>query len=250
MNHGEINEILFKAYLIKCFDKGINLESLFDEINIITSLSFGPGVALPEWEDEYEPYLQARDWSFLKEIFPKAPSDFKADLSINNISFSVKYNNAGDAALVNHTNRDGFLRISERLGVNINALDAVIEEYWVLRLGDVIKQDIKNDSPDSPFKTKKEVLRPYLEYFLFEGTGRGASPFPADRLLELGDPYDASTIEIHTKKETVDAVWDDLVFSIRSKGMPKKYSEATHSNLAKWTRFRNNRHKGSLHIRL
>ena len=52
------------------------------------------------------------------EIQKSNPSD-KADVKINQIAYSVKCLGFSNPAIVNHTNRDGWLKIAERKEFNI-----------------------------------------------------------------------------------------------------------------------------------
>ena len=164
--------------------------------------------------------------------------------------------------MINHTSRDGFLNVCEKIDADIGPLDEMIKEYWRLRNSGEITEDITNNKPLSPFKNHKEYLKPILEYFFFKGTGKmGNSAFPADKILVFTNPFDPKTYKILELDEAVDSVWDNLTFSLRSKkGMPVKkvegqeqdaYSPETHPLLAPWVEYRNEDAfpKGALHVR-
>ncbi len=108
-NLGEQNEIFLKTFLLMMFYKKKPLVGDHN-IGVIESLKFSPDGKLPEWKTEYEIMLQKRDYHSLKSIFPKAPTGSKADLEINGIRYSVKNKLGAKSAIVNHTNRAGFLR--------------------------------------------------------------------------------------------------------------------------------------------
>ncbi len=222
-------------------------------IGLITSLSFSPDGQLPVWREEYAQYLHERNYAALKGIFPKAPAGAKADLEINGIRYSVKNSRGAKAAIVNHTSRKGFLKIISVLGMNISPLDTIIDEYWEKRTAGTIKEDICNSAESSPFSSHKRYLKPILEYFLFTGTPRGVSPFPADKMFIFSNPEDTHTYQILTQSEAVDSLWDNLTFSVRSKkGMPTTYDEVRDIDLAPWVRFyptATSSPKGALHIR-
>ena len=48
----------------------------------------------------------------------------------------------------------------------------------------------------SPFKDNKEILRPYLEYFCFSGTGKADSKNQADSLVKFKTFNDTNTWKI------------------------------------------------------
>ncbi len=266
-NKGEENEVMLKAFLAKCyfqfFHGGAELKTGPEELRQIRHLNFGPGVNIPVWLTEYEEWLYKRDYKNLKKVFGKAKASFKADIGINGINYSIKFGDCAKAAMINHTSRDGFINVCNKLKMNIAPLDEMIKEYWSLRKSGKITEDITNTSPHSPFRKYKEYLKPILEYFFFKGTGkRGDSDFPADKILIFSNACDPSTYKIISLDEAVDSVWDNLTFSMRSKkGMPTKkvgsqlvdlYSPAKYPVLAPWVEYTSDEAKfpkGALHVR-
>jgi hypothetical protein len=266
MNKGEINEVLLKAFLVKCYWERITLRNAPPELRQIRHLSFGPGITMPAWNPFFDEMLENKDYEKLKSIFCKAKTSFKADLQINGVNYSVKCNLGAKAALVNHTARRGFLSVCQKINVPIEKLDEMIKAYWELRTNNTIGEDISNSSQNSPFSEHKDYFKPILEFFLFKGTGSKDSEFPADKILVFGDPFDSSTYKIHELDDAVDALWNKLVFSMRSKkGMPVdkiKVGEefvdrdgyqpnGKHSDYAPWVVYVGNDNfpKGALHIR-
>lgn len=266
MNKGEINEVLLKAFLVKCYKQKITLQDAPIELKQIRSLSFGPGTTVPDWDSSYEEMLENKDYNKLKNIFSKAKTSFKADLQINGVNYSVKCNLGAKAALVNHTARKGFLNVCQKINVPIEKLDEMVKTYWELRTNTTIGEDVSNSSQNSPFSEHKDYFKPILEYFLFKGTGSKDSEFPADKILVFGNPFDSSTYKIHELDDAVDALWDKLVFSMRSKkGMPVDkviiggllvdkdgyQPNGKHSDYAPWVVYVGNDEfpKGALHIR-
>ena len=167
MNDGEKQELLIKIYLTHLRDNRINTE----HFGIITTLGFN---------GEYKK-IRDKNINFLKiendpkmiikiaeqlEIQKSNPGD-KADVKINKIAYSLKCIGFSNPAIVNHTNRYGWLKIAERKKFNIEELDKIIDEYWVLREEKKIKEDCSNKNQYSPFKDKIKVLKPFLDYFLF-----------------------------------------------------------------------------------
>lgn len=96
---------------------------------------------------------------------------------------------------------------------------------------------------------------PYLNYFLFDGTGKDYSKFRAEFLLDFTNPFDESTWHIYTKNNAIDdSVYSRLFFSLRAKkGMPKNYPSIKENDLniiSPWTKFIDNDYRGALHIRI
>lgn len=260
-NVGEENEIFLKTFLLMRLNDKKPLGGIFGD-NIVEDLKFSPGGLLPEWKDKYRDFLIQRNYKSLKEIFPKAPTGSKADLELNGVRYSVKNSLGAKSAIVNHTNREGFLRVFSLLGLDISRLDKIIDEYWEKRLSGRIMEDIDNQNEDSPFRSHKDYLKPVIEYFLFTGTGSKNSKFPADKMLIFSEPDEVSSYNILSQSEAVDQIWDSLVFSVRSKkGMPTKkvdgvlidtYDEKVHTDLIPWVRYIPSNPefpKGALHIR-
>ena len=56
----------------------------------------------------------------------KSSPKSKADIHINEISYSIKYMSAAPPSIINHTTRKGFVRIATKLNLNISDEEAVI----------------------------------------------------------------------------------------------------------------------------
>lgn len=250
MNSGELDEILIKMKLVEMRD---NNETLFNKkifsvgFNGKEFKSLRKGVILSELSSE-ESIL--KESSFIG--IDKAPFSAKADVFINGVGYSLKSFKKSPPALINHTPRPGFENICKRTNSDITELDSMVSVYNRLRSKNLIKEDIKINDPLCPFNNK-EYFRPLLEYCLFEGTGSKDSSAKAEYILEFSNPLDTSTFNLLNKKEAVDDVWDSLIFSIRSKGMPSNWTPScTNKNsesISKWVIPINGSYKGSLHIR-
>lgn len=178
----------------------------------------------------------------------------KADVMINGNGVSLKCSSAAKAALVNHTMRIGFEFACNEAGCNISPLDRIIDEYWRKRISGVIKEDVKNTNPNSPFASQKKFLAPILHYFLFKGSGSRLSPNPASCVLSFGSATDPASWKIFQPDDVIDSIWNDLVFSVRSKGMDNNYPNIADpvrlASIQRWTRSWQGKYRGTLHIRL
>jgi hypothetical protein len=249
-NLGEENEIFLKTFLLMMFFKKRPLIGNH-HIGIMKSLSFSSDGIMPEWKDYYETMLENRDYESLKKIFPKAPSDAKADLEINSVRYSVKNSLRAKPAIINHTHRKGLLRVFKVLKKDITLLDDIIKEYWRKRMLGIIAEDTPILSKHSPFAEYKEYLKPVIEYFMFTGTAVRDSTFKADKILIFGEPEDTSSYKVFDKQEAFDFLWDKMVFSVRKKGMPKNYlDEKWNKALDPWVENIDGKDKGSLHVRV
>jgi len=186
----------------------------------------------------------------------KAGPFSKADVYINGIGFSLKYTNASPPALVNHTRRTGWEFAANHIGADMTDLDALISEYWRLRISGVIAEDIANSDSNSPFANYFITLFPFLEYFAFSGTATKLSYHPASEIIEFSDPCDVSTWKLLDKKQLIANLWPRLVFSVRSKkGMPSKkmlssMPESDRASILRWSNLINGELKGALHVRI
>jgi len=255
MNDGEKQELLIKIYLTYLRDNKIKTE----EFGIIKSLGFDN--EYKEIEDKNLNFKEIQDdLNKIKDIAKKLeiqkskPSD-KADIKINKISYSLKCTGFSMPAIVNHTNREGWLKIAERKKIDITELDKIIEKYWILRNEKKISEDCSNKNKYSPFKDKIEIVKPFLDYFLFEGTGKEDSLNPANKIFEFEKYNSLSSWRIYGR-EYLEKHWDNLYFCVRSKGMPTDYNTYKNKDLLEpWTRNYkgkkgNKKFRGSLHVRV
>jgi len=251
MNEGEKNELLIKIFLCD-LKKKEDKTTIFGELK---SLGFGNN----EYKilDKDIDFNALDDEETLKEMskalgIEKSSSRNKADVHINGIGYSIKYMNAAPPSIINHTNRKGFLRIANQLKIDINNLDELVSKYWDLRISNQITEDCGNNNPLSPFKNSKEILRSYLEYFCFTGTGSSDSKYPAESLIKFNKFNEPSSWRIYSKKNTVDEIWDGLYFCMRdiSKSGVKDYENCPDKDvLETWTRYNTKKYRGALSVR-
>lgn len=255
MNNGERNELILKLKLIQLRDRK---EKITIDNNLITIDSVG---FLHEYrkigEDLNFDLIRQCDDSDLVKLTQKygiikSPAKSKADVYVNGIGISLKSIENAPPAIVNHTTRIGFEKACEISEVDIELIDEIISEYWDLRRQGIIKEDIHNLDIHSPFKGKRDILKPVLDYFLFDGSGQGRSQHGATLILDYNSPIDIRTWNTYNRENSVNLFWDKLVFSIRSKGMLPKYpkiDKRKYDSISKWTEFHQDKYRGSLHIR-
>ena len=254
-NVGEYDELRIKLRLIELRDSN-NTVTIGGKTIKITSVGLGQefhslpaGTNLRRMNDaEIERLANAVGAG-------KAKGSYKADVNINGQGFSVKSHRSAPPAIVNHTPRWGWKRICEKLNVSIEPLDKMVNEYFDLRSKGIIREDVWNTDPNSPFAKNKEYLRPILNYFLFTGTGAKDSEYPAKFVLDCGDPYDISTWRIHDESNYLDIYWDEMKFSMREKGFEAyPYTRPCDSwktpESRPWAKQFYGVYKGSLHVRV
>lgn len=255
MNVGERDEYLIKFKLVQLRDSnselfGIKLNSV--GFNNIEYLSIPSNINF-----NFKSYSDDQLISFAKTLgITKAKASSKSDVQINGVGYSLKSHSAAPPAIVNHTTRPGFERAAKENNGNIEELDKIIDKYWELRLSGIISEDVSNKDINSPFRNNKEIIEPFLNYFLFKGTGSRLSNHPAELMLDFIDPFDISTWSIENPESVINSYWDSLVFSIRAKkGMPKNYNPNTYkrenaNSIKRWVNYHSNDFRGALHIRV
>ena len=248
MNVGEISEFCFKAYMLRQRDENREdtdfgkIYELSDDVNLVDI----------DWEPSLKQSLDDNDWETLRDELRigKSRSKAKMDISINKTRYSMKDVGGSPYAIVNHTARPGYENVCNDVGVSIKELDIIIDEYWKLRAERIIAEDVKNSDNTCPFLSHKTYMKKIIEYFIFTGTGSGKSIHPADKVLELNYKKLPSSLRVYDKAKYYDKIWSRLIFSVRSKGIPKTYPDCKNAaSINQWTRKRDKRYKGSLHIR-
>ena len=256
MNAGERDEYLVAIRLVQMRDAGLSLPT----IGNITSVGFvgqdyNPS-PFPYGSGEISNTTSTEVMldTARKIGISKAGRDYKADIIINGIGISIKSQSAAPPAIVNHTARHGWERVCDCAGADVNTLDSIIREYWEKRIAGEIREDIGNDNSSSPFARHQKFLSPILGYFLFKGTGARDSKLPADLILEVANPLDESTWRLLYPTTVVNELWNQLVFSMRSKkGMPSNYphmkDQEKLKSIAIWTKNWQGEYRGALHVR-
>ena len=257
-NIGEQDELLAVLTLIFQKTSGNSIPGF----PVITSVQTPEGQICKDWQlglqkPESLKTLSMREIKRIacKHGFHKSPGRFKADILINGEGVSLKSKRGSAAAIVNTTKRNGWEQACRYMNVNIAPLDEAIDAYWVGQFAGKTGEDVANNHPDSPFKDRRHLLAPMLEYFLFYGSGSGESKVKASKIAEFDDPSDISTWSILTPADAVYKIWDRLVFSIRGKGMPKNFPQMrlqdAHNKVSieRWTKKWEGKYRGALHVR-
>ena len=233
-NVGEIDEPRVIERLVSM--KGKNIEG----IGRIDSVADYRGV-------EYPSGIEAH-------IIQKAPPGAKRDAMINGLGYSIKSNRAAPAAIVNHTTREKWMRVCRIVGVSIGKLDEMVDDYWKLRFDGIIGEDTRISDRQCPFNKNPKYWELLLSYFLFIGTGTKDSKYPASYILETKNPYDPGSWTIINREDAFEALWPNLVFSLRAKkGMPPNYPHMSDtkkkSDIEPWVKYIDGDFRGALHIR-
>ncbi len=265
-NFGEAGELLVKAKALQCMQSGEIIPSISEHI---FSLHVG------DFKSRRGTYLTRAScpsvgnlsslinlsYKQLKQKLAhagvvKAGTSMKADIQINGVYYSIK-SSEKRPAIINHTFRRGFIRITKNLDLPIGPLDEEIATYWKVRLGDEFKlgEDVSgyDRRKASIFISAefKEYFRPLFNYFAFTGTGRSDSPAPAEYILEFDEPTDISTWRIIPKDVFFDQAWPNLIFSVRDKlAKGQRLSASTMPPEDKpWAQISRGKIQAQLHVR-
>ncbi len=250
LNTGEADELLFKLNLI--YLKNSNQK--IPKIGEITKLSMveeykSNDLKLDDLNNIYQNINDDNVKQNLKLIcnesnILKAPSGAKADVIINDIGYSIKSARGGNPSILNHTHRDGCIKVCERINFDIQILDNYVSKYWTAVLDNKFGEDMSNDNINSTFYNGFEELRNFVNYFIFKGTANSDSKYPAKYIITFSNPLNISTMTVFSKDEYLNKIWHKLVFSLRNKAFKE-----TPSNKI-WARKKGESWKGSLHIRV
>ena len=252
MNIGERDEVLTKLGFIYKRDRGM------ENINSV-AVGDKECKSLPDSIHQLSDLLLLNDEQLIAIANQcgcyKSPSTHKADVIVNGVGISLKSMRGAPPAILNHTSRFGLRRVCEMCNEGTQeVLDNAVNEYHQLRRDGVINEDVHNDSINSPFRKYKEELKEFINHFVFRGTGFRDSKFPAQYVVDVDDPFDASTWKVYDESNFVDANWDKFVFSMRSsKGMYKYPNVAKERKdcMSVWVEEHIiGKYSGSLHIRL
>jgi hypothetical protein len=265
-NVGEIGELLLKAKALQCMQAGESIPAISGPISSLHVGDFKSrrGTYSTRASCPHVGNLAAlRDYGF-KELqlklayagIVKAGTSMKADIQINGANYSIK-SSEKRPAIINHTFRRGFLRITKKLGLPIGPLDEEVATYWEVRQGDEFKlgEDISGyDRREASIFISaefKEYFRPVFNYFAFTGTGRSDSPAPAEYILEFDDPTDTSTWKVIPKDAFFDLAWPDLIFSVRDKLAKGQRLSATTmpADDKPWAQISRGKIQAQLHVR-
>lgn len=257
LNRGELNELLLKIFLVNLRDNFPEQETIFGNINSVGLNKEYNFLNFVIDFEEIDAQISNNNFELVHSIIKKlgitkSSSLYKADVIVNNHPISLKFSGAAKPALVNHTNRRGWLRIANEISFDISILDEIINNYWNLREQKIIGEDIINTNENSPFANHLDILRPIINYFAFDGTGATKSNLPAEMIMDFHNYRNVDTWSFYNRNNFLDTIWNKLVFSVRSnKGMPSDYDNYKfRDDISGWTRNIDGKNKGALHIRI
>ncbi|GFR37199.1 hypothetical protein PRECH8_04950 [Insulibacter thermoxylanivorax] len=143
------------------------------------------------------------------------PLGAKSEIYLNDVGYAL-YNFAKDSPmLIDGLTRAGAVKVCREAGIGIEELDQMIAEYWRLREQGRIGESAANSDQASPFRGYRHLLQPLLIYYMFNGSEHGESLFPAECVIAYEDPLNTNTWTVYEPEETIDVIWDQLVFSVR-----------------------------------
>lgn len=182
----------------------------------------------------------------------KSKSQNKADCIIkinsNNIIYkpSIKSIKNAKPSILNHTPRKTFIN-NQKLNPYVNSLDILLKEYIEKRTNNIISDDVNINKLSCINNIKDDIIK-VLSYFIFNGTGVKESNISADSILIFSKDnihfVDCTTDD--KKIIYVKSIFNNCILSIRDKCTPINICELNKP----WTITKDNKNKGSLHIRL
>ena len=260
LNGGEREELLIKIILCSFRDYKKKIPS----IGKIEKVGFENEYGSINWNNIDFNKLKKND-SKIRNIakqlnISKGSSLDKADVKINDTFYSLKCTGYGKPTIVNHTSRVGFLNIADIKSLNISDLDSIVDKYWTLRENNEISEDCPNSHEKSPFKNKKHIIKPFLDFFIFEGSGKGKSKYPAEKVLEFEKFNETISWKIFSS-EYLDQHWEKLYFCLRYKKGIMPINQTAYDNhkykdkISPWIRYfkgkkGEKKFRGALHVRV
>ena len=186
----------------------------------------------------------------------KAKSNYKADIGIRMIKTkkiyypSIKSNSCSNPAILNHTHRNAYVFQKGDLSNELINLDKLIKEYIDKRTKSEINEDCNINKLECLLNDNiKTSLIKTLQYFIFNGTGRGLSKKSADSILIYNNDDDIK-FEIYDtnikKYKYSENLLNNCIISLREKGMPKNILDVH----KRWIYKEQQKNKGSIHIRI
>lgn len=253
INQGERDEYLLKLFLVECrkHKRCIPIGDKVEEVKSVQN-SKREDIGYPEKTLSWNSINPGLLVYFCQQIHAdKAGAFDKADVFINEIGISVKSQRGAAPSIINQTPRDKILRVMKAINSPIAPLDHIVNRYWFLRENGG-SEDVSGLSKDNPFaidesgKSNLLYMKPLLNYFTFKGTGTRDSNAPASYVLSVANPEDTTTWVYYTEESFVDSVWENLVFSIRGKGLPAEIT----NEILPWVRKIDGIKKGTLNVRV
>ncbi len=247
-NKGEKDEVLIMIDLFH-FNQTKNFDSL---INI-----FGDEASNGIYFIDMNTNMEITDINDLS----KAKSSSKADCMIKMnktgyvYSISIKSKDGANPAILNHTPR--VAKVFQTNGVLYafsNHLDCILAEYIQKRMSGTIGEDAKISDLEC-LKTPwlKNGFVHILEYFIFNGTGKGDSSHKANSIItyENKEINFKKCVSTEEKNQYINSIYEDLILSLRDKGMPKEMTDYCKPWVFNDIQLDGSvKYKGSLHIRM
>ena len=126
VNKGEESELYLKSFLLR--EKTQNRkDTIFGKI---IQLSDNGNLSELVWDEDADKYLENKNVGKLKSILGirKSGTNSKTDVTINNTNYSVKEIDSQPPAIINHTTREKFERVCEKLNdYSIDQMCVVME---------------------------------------------------------------------------------------------------------------------------
>ena len=248
-NNGEKDEVLFQIELFH-----LNETGQYDKLGGMLGDEALEGIQLLS--------VETRDIITDINTISKAPPKYKSDcmIKMNKTEYiyyiSIKSKNHANPAILNHTPRTAkVFQPDGILNKYVDALDIILKEYIDKRTDKLIGEDISITKleclKDEPLIYSEFVN--VLSYFVFEGSGKGDSMCKPNSVVyyENGKISFIKCRNIEEKKEYIESIYNEIVLSLRDKGMPKQICEyCTPWVFNDYNSDGTIKYKGSLHIRI
>ena len=204
--------------LFQMLDKDPEMKNRGDyfELWIKTQASFGGKVMnLAMWEKPMK-WCALKDYASKLGLCQKAGGNSKADAIFANESVSIKFLGGAMASLAAYTRRSLLMR---------NVFLAPLEKQLSKLFKELFAQYPGKDRYQCNWiqdEESKKAIRKVAIYYCSKGTASGLQANPAQRMLVVTDPLNASSWFVGTPEEFVDTYWDSLSWEFRSRRTTSK----------------------------
>lgn len=194
-----------------------------------------------------------------------APRGSKCDIVINGKRTAIRCMNYTDRALVNHSTRPKYEKVCNRIGLNIEELDLIVDKYIERRKNGFFNEDCYYYSTLNPFIPHKQYLNELLTFMAFHSFNFNKNYSDpkfitdnVDYIMDFVDPLDPDKWSMYNPSNYFESIWTSLCFSLRdNKGMPSDdvLFLPENNSILRWNypyqdETGKTRNKAALHIRI
>lgn len=148
---------------------------------------------------------------------PKRPIGAKCDIYIDKEWIMLANDRKYSGTLLKFSDRKDLQFPFIASGTVIKYYESAVTDYWNMFQRGEVSTVTRIADDNCPFAPYYKKLKPFIQYFIFCGTTKRFSNYPANKIVYFSDPLDKNTYRMYTPDEVFDLVWPRLAFHIRPK---------------------------------